>query len=498
MSWNADAMTIAEDTIRSLYRDGRFAEAVDFIRSLIKDASTRRGEEWRSIANAAMTLSDHHAARLAALRWGIEEPDRFEALLLAAQACARTGNEEHFRTAAGVLLKKFPGEPEAWMIAGTARAGFGDIDAGIAELKRAAALAPDSMRIWNAIAQLSAFGAGDPDFEAVAALPSRAGHLPKAEQAGAHYAAAAAFDARDDVDRAFEHYREGAALRRADLTHDMARITAMSRNALDSFEPDLFDRFRGAGAPSTGEVFLIGAPRSGTALIEQVLASHNRVFGAGEAGVVRMTTWPLSDFRPLFVTDIVNQEKRRPWLGLGENFTSFSREIYGDHLYTVYRGDLIAYAGVLRLMLPYAKIIFVDRDPVEAAWSAFRVNYAASNPWSFDFAEIAEWHGAYATTRAAWRERIGGETLDVSYEALIADPQREVKRMLKFIGLPPDPACGRAFETRRRVPLESVRRVRLPLDTASVARSRAYGARLDPLRRALELYGLASGHGALH
>jgi hypothetical protein len=214
-----------------------------------------------------------------------------------------------------------------------------------------------------------------------------------------------------------------------------------------------------------------------------------------------MTTWPLSDLRPLFVNDVVKlaEQGRRPWLGLGENFATFSKVLYGDHLYTVYRGpDLAPFVGAIRLMLPFAKIIFVDRNPVEAAWSAFRTNYQ-THPWSFDFDEIAEWFAAYEKTRQAWRERIGGEMLDVSFEALVSDPQRETRRILKFVGLSPDPACDRFFETQRLAPIESVRRLRSPIDSASIATSRAYGDALDPLRRALDRRGVASAVGsALH
>jgi hypothetical protein len=191
---------------------------------------------------------------------------------------------------------------------------------------------------------------------------------------------------------------------------------------------------------------------------------------------------------------------RRPWLGLGENFGAFSKELNGDNLYTVHRGvDDIAFAGVIRLMLPYAKIIFIDRDPLEAAWSEFKVNYHGSHPWSFDFEEIAERRRTYEITRAAWRERIGGETLDISYEALVADPARETKRILKFVGLAPDAACSRFFETRRAAPVESVRRLRMPIDAASAARAHAYGPLLDPLRRALDRRGLGGpGGGQVH
>ncbi len=124
------------------------------------------------------------------------------------------------------------------------------------------------------------------------------------------------------------------------------------------------------------------------------------------------------------------------------------------------------------------------------------MNYIGVNRWSFDFDEIADWRRSYEIARAAWRERIGGEMLDVSYESLVSDPAREMKRILNFVGLAPDPACDRFFETRRAVPIESVRRLRAPIDTSSIARTPAYGAMLDPLRRALERRGLASADSA--
>ncbi len=488
-------MPDVREKIRNLFDAGRLAEAVDHIRSLCKDVEARRGADWGPIANAAANLNDLATARLAALRWRTEAPDAFEPLLNAAHACSAARDEKFAINSADLLVRRFPGRPESWYTAGMIRAEFGEFDQAIYELKRAYALSAALTPAWDAIARLKPLVAGDPDVDFIAALPERSGGLAPYSQAAAHYAAAAAFDALGDVDRAFSHYRDGAAARRAGLKHHMDRVLGLMRNATDSFEPALFERFRGEGAESTGAIFVFGAPRSGAGLVEQILASHPRVAGAGESGVTRMTTWPLFDLRPLFVNDVVKQAEqgRRPWLGFGENFEVFSRELYNDRLFIVHRGpDLIAFAGVIRLMLPHARMIFVDRDPAEAAWSAFRVNYHGSNPWTFDFEESAEWRATYEVTRSAWRERIDGDTLDVSFEALVADPAREIRRIVAFAGLTPDPACERFFETRRQAPVESVYRLRTPIDTASIASTRRYGARLDPLRAAFERRGLAA------
>jgi len=493
-------MSEAADLIRALYLGGRFAEAVDYVRALCGDTKTTRGEDWRSVSNAASNLSDFTTARLAALRWRLEDPEGFEPLVLAAQTCARARDDAFARNSIDILVRKFADRPAAWFTAGVIRGELGDFEQSIYELKRAYSLDPSLTPAWDAISRIATFRQAEPDFDFIASLPDRAGGLPPTERASAHFAAATALDQVGDHDRAFGHFVEGAALKRAGLEHNMGRVLGLMRNAVDSFEAGLFDRFRGSGAQSGGAIFLVGAPRSGTALVERILASHPRVHGAGETGVARLTTWPLGDLRPLFVDDVVTLADRRPWLGLGENFDAFSRELYGDNLYTVYRGaDHIALAGAIRLMLPYAKIIFIDRDPLEAAWSSFKVNYHGSNPWSFDFGEMAQWRETYEITRSAWRERLGGEMLDVSYEALVADPLRETRRILKFVGVAHDAACDSPHEKRGPAPLESARRLRSPIDTSSVARSLVYGARLDPLRRALERRGLAhAGAARLH
>ncbi|MDZ7628460.1 MAG: sulfotransferase [Parvularculaceae bacterium] len=494
-------MSEAPDRIRALYLDGRYAEAVDYIRSLCKDPDARRGAEWLPIANAATNLQDYTTARLAMLRWRMEEPEAFEPLLNAAHACVAARDEKFAINSADLLVRRFPDRPESWFTAGMIRAEYGDVEQAIYELKRAYAISPALTPSWDAIARLKPLVAGDPDIDFITGLPERSAALEPMTQASAHYAAATVFDALGDIDRAFRHYTDGAALRRAGLKHDMDRVLGLMRNAVESFAPDLFDRFRGEGASTSGSIFIFGAPRSGAGLVEQILASHPRVYGAGESGLVRMTTWPLFDLRPLFVNDIVRlaEQGRRPWQGLGENFTVFSNELFRDRLFTIHRGaGLIAFAGAIRLMLPFAKMIFVDRDPVEAAWSAFRVNYQGVNPFTFDFEESAAWRAEYEATRSAWRERIGGDTLDVSYEALVADPAREIRRIVKYAGLTPDPACERFFETRRQTSVESVRRLRSPIDTSSVAASRRYGAKLDPLRAALEKHGLAAAAPRLH
>lgn len=490
-------MLSAPDKIRELYLGGRFAEAVDFVRSVCADTVTRRGEEWRSIVNAAFNLSDLMTARLAALRWRIEDPEGFEPLQLAAQACLRAGDEAHAKNSIDILVQSYADRPSAWFTAGIVRGELGNFEQAEYELKRAYSLDPTFIGVWNAISRFKTFRPGDVDIDFVTNLPSRVQGLPLMAQASAHYAAATVLEQIGEFDAAFGGFIEGAAFRRAELKHDMDRVLGLMRNAVDAFEAEIFDRFRGAGAKSGSAIFVIGPPRSGAALVERILASHPRVHGAGETGLVRMTTWPLGDLRPLFVNDVVKMADRRPWLGLGENFETFSRELCGDHLYTVFRGpDQMAFAGVIRLMLPFAKIIFVDRDPLEAAWSAFKLNYQGIHSWSYDFEEIALWRETYEMTRSAWRERIGGETLDVSYEALAVDPQRETKRILKFVGLAPNPACDHFYEVQRAAPIESARRLRSPIDSSSIVQSSAYGSRLDPLRRALESRGLMSAPSA--
>ncbi len=365
-------MASVSDRIRALYFESRFAEAVDYVRAVCKDPASRLGEEWEAVSNAASNLCDLTSARAAALRWRLEDPDGFEPLLLSAQTCSRARDSALAEGFSDLLVQKFQDRPAAWFTAGVIRGELGDFEQAIYELKRSFALDAGMTSAWDAIARLKNFTEGDADVDIIAGLPDRAVASTPLSQAASHYAAATVFDGLGETARAYDHYRQGAALRRAGLDHAMGRVLGLMQNATDSFEPELFDRFRGEGAKASGAVFLIAPPRSGAALVEQILASHPRVYGAGEAGVVRMATWPLGDLRPLFINDVAKQADRRPWQGLGENFSVFSKELYGDNLYTVYRGaDHIAFVGVIRLMLPYAKFIFIDRDPLEAAWSAF-------------------------------------------------------------------------------------------------------------------------------
>lgn len=115
-------MSDAPDRIRALYQAGRFAEAVDYTRSLCRDVDARRGEEWSAVVNAAMNLSDFTTARLAALRWRMEDPDGFQPLVLAAGVCAAARDEEFAKNSIELLVRRFAGRPEAWFAAGVIRA----------------------------------------------------------------------------------------------------------------------------------------------------------------------------------------------------------------------------------------------------------------------------------------------------------------------------------------------------------------------------------------
>jgi tetratricopeptide (TPR) repeat protein len=358
----------------------------------------------------------------------------------------------------------------------------GDGAAAEAAFGAAAAAFPHAASVWFNRADLHKFTPDDPAIsvmqDLLAAGGGRAGH----DTLLLHFALGKAFMDIGDSDRAFAHLHAGNRMKRETIQYDPATTTAWLARVAAVFSPALLARLGGAGAASEMSVFVLGMPRSGTTLVEQILASHPAISGAGELTHIQNIAGGMAGF-PEAVGRLTAEELR----GLGQSYLDQVAGLAQGKRFLVDKMPVnFVYAGLIRLILPGARLIHCRRDPVDTCLSCYTKLFSAEQPFSYDLGELGRFYGDYRRLMAHWRDCLPAtHFLEVDYEAVVADLEGETRRMLGFLGLDWDEACRDFYKTRRTVRTASLNQVRRPVYANSAGRWRGHARHLGALLEAL-------------
>ncbi|HXA37321.1 MAG TPA: sulfotransferase [Steroidobacteraceae bacterium] len=346
-------------------------------------------------------------------------------------------------------------------------------------LRKALAVDPELPEALTSLAMLRKMSPADAPWRDAAQRVLARG-LPVAHAINLHHALGKYYDDVDDRDAAFQHHRKGNELARGSRSrYDRAEMTQRVTRTLAAFDRHALAALRSVGLGSERAVFVVGMPRSGTSLTEQILASHPEVHGAGE-----LLYW-------IFAADAeraASEEKRvaaiaelgRAYLeGLAAQVPGASRVI--DKLPVNFRN-----IGLIHAALPGARFIHLERNPLDTCLSIYFQGFSAAHAYATDFGDLAHYYHQYRRLMAHWRAVLPPQTLlEVRYEDLVDDPEGWSRRMLAHIGLPWDPRCLDFHRTHRPVLTASNWQVRQPINKGSVERWRRYERFLGPLREAL-------------
>jgi hypothetical protein len=292
-------------------------------------------------------------------------------------------------------------------------------------------------------------------------------------------------------DEAFGHLLAGNALKRARTPYDETATLAGFERIRDAFAPERMRGPEGAGDPSPVPVFIVGMPRSGTTLVEQILASHPAVFGAGElpdlqARIERLTGEPVAS--PAFAAKAASLSA--PALArLGAEYSAGVQALAPEARRVVDKTTAnFRFLGLIHRALPNARILHLCRDPVDTGFSCFAQLFAQGQAFTYDLAELGRYYRAFAALMAHWRRVLPREAmLEVRYEAVVVDLEREARRIVAHCGLDWDAACLRFDRTERPVRTASAVQVRRPIYRSAIGRWRPYREGLQPLFEALGL-----------
>lgn len=363
----------------------------------------------------------------------------------------------------------------------------GELDEAAVNFRRALEIMPDCAEAFHGLAKIKKFTEVDDDVRALQALLQRK-DLSLDQRVHLNFAFGKVLDDLGDYDLAFSCFKEANDLKRSTIRYDAARQEAFFQAIRNAFTPTLFECFETAGYRDATPIFIVGMPRSGTTLVEQILASHSGVFGAGELYVLNdlvTATARTVDGAVLAYPENVAALTPADYHEMGHRYVDAVRRVEATcaHI-TDKMPQNFLYLGLIRLILPQAKVIHCVRDPVDTCLSSY-VNFLG-HEFACDLEELGRYYRLYEELMAHWRTILPGGFLDVRYEDLVTNGEAVTRRLLDFCGLPWEDQCLRPHAAARPVKTLSVAQVRQQVYTSSLERWKRYRDHLGPLLAVLE------------
>ncbi len=408
--------------------------------------------------------------------------------LLLASACASAGHHDDALRAFDEALAINPKHVGALCGKGNVCRTVGDQAGAIAAFRSSIEANPlHAEAYWN-LANLKTFRFEDSEVDDMLALVGDE-RIPPDGQVQLNNALGLEFEGRKDFDRAFEHIDRGNRLRRESEFYDRVENEEMVDMSIDIFTRQFFDDNARRGDPDPAPIFIVGLPRSGSTLIEQILSSHSMVDGTHELrdlGMAVRSDRITGAFNPRYPKNLENIDDGG-FHRLGGEYIQRTRRYRGDRpFFTDKNPNNYVHAGLIHLILPNAKIIDARRHPLDSCLGSYKQLFAQGQPFSYDLVELGEYYLQYQRLMDHWHEVLPGRVLDVQYEEVVADLEGQVRRILEYCGLPWEDGCLRFHETERAVKSASSEQVRQPIYSTAVHTWRRYESHLDSLIEVLE------------
>jgi predicted Zn-dependent protease len=356
-----------------------------------------------------------------------------------------------------------------------------------AAYKACLALDPAFGEAYCSLADLKNYVFSDAEIAAMQGLLRGEGG-EDADQAQLHFALGRAFEHQNKYPLAFRHYALGNARRRKSVPFDIEGFEDKTRRVRECFAAAFFaERFE-AGWPDGSPIFVVGLPRSGSTLVEQILASHSRVEGTFELPNVLTIVREFDHRNPQHdaYPEAVRGEPRQTFAALGRRYIEETAALRTGRPHFIDKmPNNFSHVGLIHAMLPNAIIIDVRRHPMDACFSTYKQYFAEGQSFSYDLDHLGRYYRCYLDLMDHWDAVLPGKVLHLGYEELVRDPEANIRRLLAHCGLEFEPACLAFHETKRSVRTASAEQVRQPLYASGVGYWKHFEAELEPLRRAL-------------
>lgn len=409
---------------------------------------------------------------------------------LEAAALSRIGDSEQAIARYESLLKDFPNQPKTWMSYGHTLKAMGRQSDAVAAYRKSIALLPSLGEAWWSLANMKTLRFSADDVAAMAQQLVRK-ELSDEDRYHFHFTLGKALEDEKDYAASFEHYAKGNALRRTHLKYDPDLVSDHARRSKALFTRTFFEARAGAGSRAKDPIFIVGLPRAGSTLIEQILSSHSRVEGTMELPDIPSIAARLSGKRSSRQSSAYPEMLRtlsaEEFAELGEEYLSRTRiqrrtdrPVFVDKMPNNFQ-----HIGLIHLILPNAKIIDARRHPLGCCFSGFKQHFARGQGFSYDLTDLGRYYADYVELMAHFDSALPGRVHRVIYEQLVAEPEAEIRRLLAYCDLTFEEQCLAFHETERTVRTASSEQVRQPIFRDAVEHWRNFEPWLGPLKVAL-------------
>ncbi|MDK4805027.1 MAG: sulfotransferase [Novosphingobium aromaticivorans] len=410
-----------------------------------------------------------------------EDPDNPSHANLAAAANGRIGAFDAALALYEKVLADAPAQPRVWMSYGHMLKTVGRQADGIAAYRRALALMPGLGEAWWSLANLKTVRFSDEDIAAMEQALSDPG-LGAEDRWHLDFALGKAFEDRREAQTAFAHYAAANALRRKRIPYKADETTATIDAMIAVATPALFEAGEGAGCPAPDPIFVVGMPRAGSTLVEQILASHSQVEGTSELPDIAQLARKVPDY-PAGLAKLTREDLR----AMGESYLHTTRiqRHTARPLFIDKMPNNWVHVPLIRLILPRARIIDARRHPLGCCFSNFKQHFARGQGFSYDLEDMGRYYADYVRLMAHVDAVQPGTVHRVIYEAMVEETETQVRALLAACGLPFEEACLAFHKTERAVRTASSEQVRQPIFREGTSAWKPFEPWLDPLRAAL-------------
>lgn len=467
-------------------------KAADFLRTALELAPAYSSARLK-LAQILHKLSDFRGAidELDALL--VNHPKHWNAAFSKAATLVMVGD---FAEAAGLyeeLTKVVGDKPDLWISYANVLNTLGRFEDALASYHQAIKLRPAHGEAWWSISNMKVSKFDDRDIKDMqAALDSS--DLDDTSRLQLHFALGKAFEDRAQYEISFKHYEEGNAIRSEKDEYDLSVLHTLVERCCDVFSPEYFEQRTGWGSPDHDPIFIVGMPRSGSTLIEQILASHSKIEGTAELPYIPTVRQQLGFLHNAPYPDSFLSISQEEALAAGKQFMTMAeanrktdRPYFIDKMPNNWES-----IGMILTILPNAKIIDARRHPMACCFSNFKQHFARGQEFSYSLQSLGAFYTDYVRMLAHFDAIFPGRIKRVFNEQLIENPEREIRELLEFIGIDYEQSCLRFYETERPVRTPSSGQVRQPLNRKGIDSWRSYepwlGALKDALGMILECY----------
>jgi len=417
-----------------------------------------------------------------------QAPENAETWGRLAQAQARSSRPEDAAASYARALQIQPDIPIMQMGYGHALKTLGDLEGAMKAYRAAIGLRADFGEVYWSLANLKVFRFQEADIQAMEAQLQRE-NLPAETRVHFCFALGKAWEDAGNYDRAWHYYHQGNQEQRMLVDHDPLEMQLRHERIMEVFSREFLVERAGHGCPVRDPIFIVGLPRAGSTLIEQILASHSQVEGTLELPFLAKLATTIGRYRAdrMQYPEAVRDFHDRDWRAYGEQyleqaqaFRTTDKPRFTDKL-----PNNFPHVGLLHLILPNAVVINARRHPIDNCLGAYKQLFAMGQNFTYDTFELADYYRHYHRMMKHWHTVLPGKVLDVHYEDTVADLEGQVRRILEHCGLPFEESCLRYYENTRAVKTASSEQVRQPIYRDALARWRRYEPHINDWKEEL-------------